>query len=474
MSNSTTVIHSLSRNCALSLFKPLLGFVILCLALATHAQAESEALVVQQQFLKWASENLHPIASVSAAASTSELEPLRNMIGEAEVVSFGEGLHGGAEPLDIRNYMFRYLVEQLGFSAIAIESGFSEGLAVNEYALGGPGELDEIVAQGFGYGFGTFPQSSALIKWIRTYNEAVEDGGEIEFYGFDAPPGDPKMAIEYAMGYLDKVDQKAADELRVRVGTLLPMLNLNRFGQAPNQYAELSQEQRDRLTAAIADMNTLFKINQGTYKLLSSPQAYELAYQSAVVAAQVDEYLRQVPVGWTPQAGIAAISGTIVVSDRSKADNSHWVKEQQGSGGKVLLFAHRDHTATAPVTVTIPEGNPFGLPPAVMSMPPMMGMFLQPRYQANLVSIVNLLAEDVSRCGMERELAPEGSLEALLASLGPEYFLLDLRTAPPEVALWLSEFRQLYGLDMPDSISVGKAFDIIFFSRRVSPAVPCP
>jgi len=71
MSNSTTVIHSLSRNCALSLFKPLLGFVILCLALATHAQAESEALVVQQQFLKWASENLHPIASVSAAASTS-------------------------------------------------------------------------------------------------------------------------------------------------------------------------------------------------------------------------------------------------------------------------------------------------------------------------------------------------------------------------------------------------------------------
>jgi len=458
---------------------PLPGMLRLALWIASllctcgvHA-AGSEA-AMDQDFLAWARQNMHPISGVGSEANVSDLEPLRAMIGDAQVVSFGEGLHGGAEPLEFRNLLFRFLVENLGFTAIGIESGIIEGFGVNQYVLGGPGDLASTVAQGFTFGFNRYPQEATLLQWMREYNSNAEHARDIQFYGFDVPPDDPKIALEGALTYLARVDSAAATELRNRVEAMLPMLNLNRFKDAPNQYAQLTQAQRDQLTAAIVDLLTLFKIHQATYTAATSDRDYRVAYRYAVVAAQVDEYLRQVPIGWTPQAGMAAISGTIAVSDRSKADNALWMKEQQEPGGKLLLFAHRDHIATALVTIRIPEGNPFGLPPDVMSLPPMMGTFLQPRLGSTLVTIGNLLAEDNSKCQQNRGPAPGGSLEDLLASLDTPFFLLDLRTAPPEIAAWLKQSRELYGIDLPDTLSVDQAFDIIFFSRRVTPAAPCP
>lgn len=453
---------------------PRLALWIASLICTCGVHAAGDESSMDRVFLGWARQNMHPISAVGPDARLSDLEPLRAMIGSAQVVSFGEGLHGGAEPLEFRNLLFRFLVEKMGFTAIGIESGIIEGFGVNQYVLGGPGELASTVAQGFTFGFNRYPQEATLVAWMREYNSDAEHARDIQFYGFDVPPDDPRIALEGALKYLNSVDSAAATELQRRVGPMLPMLNLNRFADAPNQYSQLTQEQRDQLTAAIADLLTRFKIHQAVYTAATSDRDYQVAFRYAVVAAQADEYLRQVPLGWTPQAGMAAISGTIAVSDRSKADNSSWMKDQQGPGGKLMLFAHRDHIATALVTIRIPEGNPFGLPPDVMSLPPMMGTFLQPRYGENLVTIGNLLAEDNSKCQLNRGPAPADSLEGLLASLDTPFFLLDLRTAPPELAEWLKQPRELYGIDLPDTMSVGQAFDIIFFSRRVTPAALCP
>lgn len=442
------------------------------------AQTAARNDPVDREFLTWARQDLHPIATVGPDARLSDLEALRRMIGNATVVSFGEGLHGAAEPLEFRNLLFRFLVEKMGFTAIAIESGITEGYGVNQYVLGGPGDLKTVVTQGFHPAFNMLPQSAALVQWMREYNADPKHSRKIEFYGFILPgsDGDSKitLALEDALRYLDGVDSAAATTLRNRTKAILPMLILDRFSDAPNQYSHLSQPLRDQMTAAIADMISLFKIREAAYTAASSDRAYQFAYRSAVVAGQVDEYLRQVPLGWTPKAGLASLIGATAVSDRAGADNVQWIKEQQGPDGKILVFAHRDHIATALMTIRIPEKNPFGLPPQPMvPMPPMMGTYLQRRYGARLITIGNLLAEDTSNCKKKRLPAPSGSLEALLSKLNTPFFVLDLRTAPRGVASWLQQSHELYGNDFPDSFNVGKAFDIVFFSRLVTPAVPC-
>jgi len=45
-----------------------------------------------------------------------DLQPQRNIIGDAQVVAFGKPIHGGHEPLAMRNRLIRYGITQLGFT----------------------------------------------------------------------------------------------------------------------------------------------------------------------------------------------------------------------------------------------------------------------------------------------------------------------------------------------------------------------
>lgn len=430
---------------------------------------------VDGDVLTWARDHLHAIDTVHPGGSQADLEPLRGMIGDATLVSFGEGLHGGAEPLEFRNRLFQFLVEQMGFTAIGIESGMVEGLEVNDYVLGGPGELKTVVANGFTNGFNRMPQENWLVQWMREYNADPKHSRKVQFYGLDASAseeGDTQAPLKTALRYLDKVDPQAAAALRTRLGSLIGRLNFSRFSDAPEDYTHLSQVERERVTAVIADMISLLQSKRSAYTAASSPGAYQLASRTAIGARQVNDYERQVPVGWTPEEGFSAVAGTVAIADRIKAENARWIVQQQGAGGKVFLFAHRDHIATALVTVHAPQPNRYHLPSA-LPQPPMMGMVLQPLYGKQLVTIGNLLGQDDSGCKAPRPPPPAGSLEGLLSSLNTPDFLLDLRSAPPAVAAWLDRPRELYGIDFPDSLAVEKAFDIVLFSHVVTPAIPC-
>ena len=427
---------------------------------------------VKKAFLEWARQNLHAVSSVHDDAPHADLEPLRAMIGHATVVSFGEGLHGGAEPLEFRNLLFRFLVEKMGFNGMAIESGIVEGFAASDYVLGAPGDLGSVVARGFTNGFNKLPQEASLVQWMRAYNASPRHVRKVHFYGLDVSVADgmPPVALDQALRELDRVDPEAAAALRARLGSLLSRLSFSRFADSP--YVHLTQQERDLVTGVIADMVALFEMGQVRYSAETSDRAYRLACQTAIAARQVDMYVRQVPVGWSPKDSSLPLLKTGAAADRAKFENARWVHDQLGEDGKLLVFAHRDHVATTDLTLKFPPNNPFNLPPT-LEYPPLMGPYLKWHYGGHLVTIGNLFSEDNSRCGKPRGPAAPDTLEGMLSELGIPSFILDLRTAPPGVRAWLSEPRTLYGLDIPDALEVGRGFDIIVFTRTVTPAVPC-
>jgi erythromycin esterase len=106
--------------------------LLLAAVLPTSAADDSEGL---RQFTDWASRSLHPVATPGqGAVDLRDLAPLQKMIGSARVVAVSEAGHDGAEPLLFRNRLLEYLVEELGFTAIAIESWVTEGQLVHDYA----------------------------------------------------------------------------------------------------------------------------------------------------------------------------------------------------------------------------------------------------------------------------------------------------------------------------------------------------
>jgi erythromycin esterase len=415
----------------------------------------------------WVLSNLHPLNGVGTSTSFADLEPLRALIGDRPVVAYGEGLHGAAEPLEFRNRLFRFLVEQMGFTAIAIESGNYEGFGVNDYVLGGPGELQAVVDKGFSFGFNRMPQENALVQWMREYNADSRHTRKIQFFGFDGPagPGPMNSALLESLKFLERVDTAAAADLHRRVDPIVSKMNYVRFGEPKDQYAELSLAQRDQLTGATQDLLALLRMREIEFVAATSSAEYDRAYRTALAAQQADGYLRRIPIGWTPVQGAPGMQAAVAFSDRIKAENIQSIRAQLGPQAKILVFAHRGHIAPPPTTIFF-QGRSFELPP-------MMGSYLQRWIGKDWIKIGNFFAHDASTCGVAKLSAASGSFESHLTAMQVPVYLLDLRGAPPNIAAWLEQPRQLFGPGPPNTYSIGRAFDVIVHIDRVTPSPPC-
>src|SRR5688572_12800199 len=174
--------------------------------------------------LKWARASLAPLSTVRAGAPWDDLKPLGQMLADATVVALSEGVHCATEPLEFRNRLLQYLVQEKEFTAIAIESGIVESRLLHDYVRGSAGDLDTVLARGTSWSNDQPPQNRALIRWLRQYNAASPDRRKVNFYGFDVP-GCPATARPYfgydtalheVLQFLARVDPTASRVFRAR------------------------------------------------------------------------------------------------------------------------------------------------------------------------------------------------------------------------------------------------------------------
>ncbi|WP_030741711.1 erythromycin esterase family protein [Streptomyces sp. NRRL F-5135] len=116
------------------------------------------------------------------AAAVTRLLPAR-----PRLLALGEPTHGEDTLLDLRNELFRQLVEQEGRRTIAIESDCLMGLVVDDYVTSGTGTLDEVMERGFSHGWGASAANRELVRWMRAYNEGRPASERVRFAGFDGP-----------------------------------------------------------------------------------------------------------------------------------------------------------------------------------------------------------------------------------------------------------------------------------------------
>ncbi|MCA2228146.1 erythromycin esterase family protein [Nonomuraea aurantiaca] len=116
-------------------------------------------------------------ASISAFLKSLPAKPL--------LLGLGEARHFVQELGEVRNEIFRHLVEHEGYRSFAIESDCLMGLVVNDYLATGEGTLDDVMERGFSHNFGASPANRELVRWMRTYNEEHDE--KLRFFGFDGP-----------------------------------------------------------------------------------------------------------------------------------------------------------------------------------------------------------------------------------------------------------------------------------------------
>src|SRR3982751_754965 len=153
----------------------------------------------------------HPISSAS------DLDPLRRLAGQRQIVLIGEASHGTHEFYEIRAELTKRLIAEDGFTSVAIEADWPDALRVHRY---GQGVSDDSDAETALVDFKRFPQWMwrntvvvEFVEWLRQWNH-THDRSQSGFYGMDLYS--LHSSIAEVLRYLDQVDPAAARRARQR------------------------------------------------------------------------------------------------------------------------------------------------------------------------------------------------------------------------------------------------------------------
>ena len=422
-------------------------------ALVTPLPAAAQS----DDFTVWARDRAVPLPGCTTNATA--LDAVKPVVGTARIVALGEPAHGAHQPLAFRNCLFRYLVEQAGFTAIALETGLNESRRLQDYVAGGPGEARQVAQEGFTWGFGRFEENVALLSWIRRYNADPAHPRKIHVYGIDLSGGDSsgfgakaRITLDASLAYLARVAPRRTARERRPFGRFL-----DRFSQA--SYDRLSSADRARMRSAIDRLIAVFDRDRATLIAASSEADHAWARRNAVVARQLEALFRVSPP--EPAGDDLPADGykADAVRDAAMAENVRWALEREGPAGRVLLFAHNGHIMNAPTRGGI--WSVYAQAPAVM------GQHLKAALGRDLLILP--ISAAVNGPGLPQTPQGAGSLDAVLARTGLSHFLLDVRDA--RGIAWLTQdqsFRATFTTET--RIVPATAFDALVFFDRLTPA----
>ena len=162
----------------------------------------------QQDPVEWIRANAIRLTTPEAGHGFADLQPLKNVIGDARIVSLGEATHGSREFFQLKHRMLEFLATEMGFTIFSIEANMPEAYRLNDYVLNGTGDPAQLISGMYFWTWNT-EEVLAMIGWMREFNQSGK--GRVQFTGFDMQT--PQVAAEIVRTFVTRYDQPYAAEL---------------------------------------------------------------------------------------------------------------------------------------------------------------------------------------------------------------------------------------------------------------------
>ncbi|MFI1180485.1 erythromycin esterase family protein [Streptomyces sp. NPDC020799] len=396
-----------------------------------------------------------PLRTTDPTGDLRDLRPLGAMVGDATVVGLGEATHGSHEFFTNKHRVFRYLVEEKGFTTFALEANWSAGVRLDDYVVHGRGDARRIMREEFqnSYRMWNNREYLGLIEWMRAYN--TTHAKKLRFMGDDSAYAGP--------GLFDKV----TGYVRAHRPALLPRFTELYRAQRPAPGTSTDSYMNDCLKRPLGERRAMADSAREALGLLTRQrpagggEEFTWAVQHARAISQVAEMYT---FDLDDPKGVA---DCMRFRDATMAANTAWWQEH--TGRKVLLSAHNAH-------VSYVSDDPA-------QYPRVQGAFLRDRLGARYVNVRLTFGEgsfNVMRDGGPTRAvtlgpAAPGSNEHTLDKVPYHAYALDMRTAPAAVRKWLAVARPTrnIGTDYPTPdymTALGAGYDILVHLHRIRAA----
>lgn len=251
--------------------------------------------------------------------------------GDRRVVLLGEASHGTSEFYRARAAITRRLIENHGFTIVAVEADWPDAAAVNRSVRGLPTPEDAAAA------FQRFPtwmwrntDMAEFLRWMHTYNKDLDADRQAGFYGLDLY--NMSGSIAAVLAYLDEVDPEAAAIARERYGCLTPWQNEpSTYGRAVLSAGYRKCEEKVvRQCRELLEKQLDYAANDGE-KFLN-------AAQNARLIASAEQYYRIMYYGGAE---------TWNLRDRHMFETLGHLLDAKGPEAKAVVWAHNSHIGDA-------------------------------------------------------------------------------------------------------------------------------
>lgn len=409
-----------------------------------YAQEAPERFVPSEAQLDWLRTHALAFETAQPGQGWEDLTSLKKVVGDARIVSLGEGTHGTREFFQMKHRITDFLANEMGFTIFAIEANMPEARQVNRYVLTGQGDPKKALA---GMYFWTWNTQEVLdmIEWMRAFNASGK--GRIEFWGFDMQT--PTVAMDSVRSFVDRRDPAYAETLAQAYEKIEEALQTRRNAGNAAAMRQLDLEPWREGAQQVLDHLT---VNRDRYLKTADPMEVAWAIQQARIVLQaVGPFIPGAPS-----------------RDESMADNVDWILEHTPSDTKIVLWAHNGHV-----------GKRLG---SFKSM----GHFLDERHGDEMIVFGFAFHEGTYTATGQQGLgtygtspSEAGSLEWAFHQTGMPRFILDLRQASEDDpnAAWLHQrldFRSIGAIAMDYAFSpviVTEPYDALIFFDQSHPSV---
>ncbi len=315
-------------------------------ALALPAPAVTPT-IVEESAVSSAPESL--VAAVREAAhpitgESGDYDALMERIGDARFVLLGEASHGTHEFYRERIRITQRLIEEKGFTAVAVEGDWPDVWQAHQYirGRGEAGSAVEALATFTDFPVWMWRNSDivGLVEWLREYNEALPAGSApVGFYGLDLYSF--LESADEVVAYLERVDPAAAQRARERYDCFEPYRDEpESYGAGVPSYAQNSCEAE--ALAQWEEMEQRASDTQG----MSGEEREELfsALQNARIVRNAEGFYRAMH-DWG--------ASTWNLRDEHMAESLEALASYfavDGEPARVVVWAHNSHVGDARAT----------------------------------------------------------------------------------------------------------------------------
>ncbi|CAA9518676.1 MAG: Protein-L-isoaspartate O-methyltransferase [uncultured Sphingomonas sp.] len=152
---------------------------------------------------------------------------------DARVVLLGEASHGTSEFYRARAAITRRLVEQHGFTIVALEADWPDAAQLDRFVRHrGRRKGEELAFQRFPSWMWRNAEFDGFIRWLHEHNRPLADGAQAGLYGLDLYNLHDSM--QAVIDFLEEKEPALAEEARQRYSCLAP------FSRDPARYGAVA------------------------------------------------------------------------------------------------------------------------------------------------------------------------------------------------------------------------------------------